>query len=215
MEKDVFLDKLASAIGELSRPDEALQFVSDAFSNGASVLEVTEKGVRKGLDIVGGRYQNGEYYLAELMYGASIAQAVMEEIQPRLAMEEMEKTGTIVMGTVLGDIHDLGKDIAKTLLKVHGWEVYDLGVDVRSEAFADKVQEVNPDVLGMTSLLTTTVFRFGETLDILKERGLRNKVKVIIAGNAATESVAEKIGADGVARDAETGIRLCGMWVGK
>jgi len=200
-------------IAELGDSSELNHLVSDAISAGIPVVEIVEKGLSKGLDVVGEKYEMLEYFLAELMYGGELVAGAMKMLEPHLKNVEMKKKGVIVMGTVLGDVHDIGKNIVAMLMKFRGWEVHDLGVDLAPEKFVEAVKQINPDILGMTSLLTTTTPMFKITIDKLMENGIRQKVKVIIGGNAATEELMHKSGADAYTTNAENGIRKCERWV--
>jgi len=213
--KKTNFDHISRAISELEGADKAKKLVREAIGQGASIQDVVEKGIKKGLDVVGNRYETGEYALGELAYAGSIATELLQELKPILTESKIEAKGVIVMGAVQGDIHDIGKNIVKMLMICRGWEVYDLGVDVAPETFAQKVKEVKADVLGLTALLTTTRPMYKATIDKLKEMRVRNMVKVIIAGNAATDELAKEIGADGVALDAGSGIKICEEWIRK
>jgi methanogenic corrinoid protein MtbC1 len=202
------LRALSDAVSELNEA-EVKERVREEISRGVPAVEIFEHGLKKGLDVVGQRYATGEYALGELAYAGSLVGRILEELKPYLQDAKMNRKGVIIMGAVRGDIHDIGKNIVKMLMICRGWEVHDLGVDVTSSAFVDKVEELSPDILGVTSLLTTTTDQFGEIIDKLKERGLRDKVKVVIAGNAASEEIQNSIGADGTATSAEDGIRKC------
>jgi methanogenic corrinoid protein MtbC1 len=215
VEKGEILDQIGRSISDLEGSEKTRKLVRRAFELGFSVQEVVEKGLQKGLDEVGKNYETGLYALGELAYSGTIALELLEELKPRLSQAKMEKKGTIVMGAVSGDIHDIGKNIVKMLMMCKGWDVHDLGVDVPPDAFVKEVEETKADILGLTALLTTTAPSFKLTIDKLKERGIRKNVKVMIAGNAANEELAKEIGADGVATDAESGIRKCEEWVKK
>lgn len=214
-ENEEILNGIVNTIADLKNGEKLKRLVKDAISRDISIEELVEKGIRKGLDIVGQKYSEGEYFLSELMFGGVMVTEALEILKPYLEKAKIEKKGTFVIGTVAGDIHDIGKNIVKALLICRGWEVIDLGVDVPPEKFVEAVREYKPDVVGMSALLTTTAPMFGETINALKRAGLREKVKVIIGGNAATEEIAEEIGADGYARNAQQGIEQCERWVRK
>lgn len=211
--KDQILKKISTTVAELGDSKELNQLVSTAISAGIPVVEIVEKGLSKGLEVIGERYQRLEYFLAELMYGGDIVAESMKILEPHLRNVKTKKKGTIVMGTVLGDVHDIGKNIVAMLMKFRGWEVHDLGVDLPPEKLVEAVKQINPDILGMTSLLTTTTPMFKITIDKLIDNGIRQKVKVIIGGNAATEEIMHKSGADAYTTNAEDGIRKCERWV--
>ena len=213
--EDQILKQISNTVAELGDSKKLNQLVSSAISAGIPLVEIVEKGLSKGLEVIGERYEKLEYFLAELMYGGDIVAEAMKIIEPNLKNVEMKKKGVIVMGTVLGDVHDIGKNIVAMLMKFRGWEVHDLGVDLAPEKFVNAVRQISPDILGMTSLLTTTTPMFKITIDKLKENGIRDEIKVIIGGNAATEEVMYKSGADAYTTSAEDGIRKCEEWVKK
>ena len=202
------LQALSEAVSELDEP-EVKRIVKNELSKDVSVIEIFEQGLKKGLDIVGQRYETGEYALGELAYAGSLVGRILEKLKPYLEEAKISQKGSIIMGAVRGDIHDIGKNIVKMLMICRGWKVHDLGVDVPASVFVDKVEELKPDILGLTSLLTTTTDQYGEVIEKLKQRNLRNIVKVVIAGNAASEEIQNRIGADGTATNAEDGIRKC------
>ena len=207
------LNEITNTIAGLKNGEKLKKLLKNAICRGISVEELVENGIRKGLDIVGEKYSKGEYFLSELMFSGVMVTEALETLKPYLEKVKIKKKGTFLIGTVAGDIHDIGKNIVKTLLICRGWEVIDLGVDVPPKKFVEAVRDFKPDVVGMSSLLTTTAPMFGETINALKKAGLREKVKVIIGGNAATKEIAEEIGADGYARNAQQGIEQCERWI--
>jgi len=170
-------------------------------------------GMAKGMEIVGEKYENGEYFLAELIMAGETMKEGMKVLEPHLKGGEVKKVGKVVIGTVKGDLHDIGKNIVVTLLNAAGFEVVDLGVDVSPEKFVEAVKQNNPDIVGISALLTTTMTEMGNVIKALKEAGLRDRVKIIIGGAPITLEYAEKIGADAAARDAVEGVNICKSWV--
>jgi len=213
--KSEVLDKISDLVANLGTSDDLNKNVKEALSTKIPVVEIVEKGLSKGLAEVGERYKNLEYFLAELIYSGDLVTEAMKLLEPHLKDVKMKKKGIIVMGIVFGDVHDIGKNIVAMMMKFRGWEVHDLGEDVPPEKFVKVAQEVNPDVIGLTSLLTTTTYMFKVTIDKLKEGKVRDKVKIIIGGNAATEEVFKSSGADAFTTNAEDGIRQCEEWVKK
>ena len=207
------LEHIASAICDLYETSRIRKLVNGALSQGVPVTKIIEEGIRRGLDCVGRRYENGEYFLSELLYSTSVVNDAFETLKPKLRSEDVEKKGTIVLGTVRGDLHDIGKNIFKMLVEISGFTVYDLGVDVEPEAFTRKLKETGAQVLGLSALLTTTTSEMKNTVDMLAQEGVRNKVKVILGGNAVTKVYAEEIGADAAALDAVEGLKICEEWV--
>ena len=213
--KDEILDNIADLVISLGSSDDLNKLVKEALSANIPVVEIVEKGLSKGLVGVGEKYEKLEYFLAELIYGGDLVAGAMKMLEPHLENLKMKKKGIIAMGTVLGDVHDIGKDIVAMLMKFRGWEVHDLGVDTPPEKFVNAAKEIHPDIIGMTSLLTTTTPMFKTTIDKLKEAKVRDVLKVIIGGNAATEDVMRESGADAYTTNAEDGIRKCEEWVRK
>jgi len=193
------LEHIASAICDLYETSRIRKLVNGALSQGVPVTKIIEEGIRRGLDCVGRRYENGEYFLSELLYSTSVVNDAFETLKPKLRSEDVEKKGTIVLGTVRGDLHNIGKNIFKML--------------VEPEAFTRKLKETGAQVLGLSALLTTTMSEMKNTVDMLAQEGVRNKVKVILGGNAVTKAYAEEIGADAAALDAVEGLKICEEWV--
>lgn len=189
--------------------------VREALDAGLPPYQIFMEGVTKGLDIVGQKYEVGEYFLSELIGAAQVVKEAMDELGPHLQSKALEHTGTVVIGTVKGDLHDIGKNIVKMLMIPAGFKVYDLGVDVPPEKFIDKVRETNADIVALSSLLTTTMGEMKVVIEELKKSGLHNKVKVIIGGAPISVGYAREIGADEYGKDAAHGVRICKKWMGK
>lgn len=214
-EKVSILKSIAATLGELQDSGKIRKLVGDALSRRIPALEILEKGLRRGFDVVGNRYEAGEYFLSELLFAGSMMNDALEILGPRLKQDKTEKKGRIVLGTVRGDIHDIGKNIFKMLSQSAGFEVHDLDVDVEPGAFITALKETNAEILGMSTLLTTTRGEMKHVIDKLIETGMRDKVKVLLGGNAVTKRFAEEIGADAAALDAVEGVKICREWVGK
>ena len=168
--------------------------------------------VAQSLEIVGKRFQDGEWYLAELVYAGEIAKEVMNILSPLMQTELSQSQGTIVIGTVAGDLHDLGKNIVVSYARSAGFRVVDLGVDVPAQRFVAAVKEHKPVALGMSCLLTSTERELAGAIEELKRQNLRDRVKVIIGGAALSERVARDVSADAFAPDAITGIDIMKKW---
>jgi methanogenic corrinoid protein MtbC1 len=168
--------------------------------------------VADALQIVGKRFQAGEWFLAELVYAGEIVKSVMSLLSPLLEAGAMESAGTVVVGTVAGDLHDLGKNIFISYARSAGFKIIDLGIDVPTRRFVDAVREHKPLALGMSCLLTTTDMEIGRVIEELKGQNLRDKVKVIIGGAALTKQFAKDAGADAFAPDAVTGTDIIKKW---
>ena len=168
--------------------------------------------VTDALRIVGKRFQGGEWFLAELVYAGEITKDVMNLLSPLMEAGATESIGTVVVGTVAGDLHDLGKNIFINYAKSAGFNMIDLGIDIPTQKFIDAVKEHSPLALGMSCLLTATDMEIGRVIEELKKQNLRDKVKVIIGGAALTEGFAKRVGADAFAPDAVTGTDIIKEW---
>lgn len=207
------IENIAATISKLENSGKIKRLVNEALSQRIPVVEMVENGLRKGLDSVGKKYEAKEYFLSELLFAATLMNDALEILEPRLKLEKMEKKGVIVLGTVRGDIHDVGKNIFKMFAQAAGFEVHDLGVDVEPETFVEKLKETNAEILGLSALLTTTRWEMKTIIDKLNRAGIRNKVKVVLGGNAVTKDFAREIAADEAALDAVEGIEICKRWV--
>lgn len=185
--------------------------VNKALSEGAEARSILTKGLIGGMSIVGERFKAGDMFLPEVLMCASAMHKGLDIVKPLLAKSGQKAMRRVVMGTVAGDIHDIGKRIVSFLLEGSGFEVIDLGVNVPNESFVQAVEEHNPDILGMSALLTTTMPNMGKVIEVLREKRLRDKVKIIVGGASVTEQFAESIGADGYAPEAGSALE----WVKK
>jgi methanogenic corrinoid protein MtbC1 len=209
------LDSIASAIGKLDSSQSAKALVTNALSQGLSPTEITEKGIRRGLEIVGEKYEANEYFLSELLYAGSLVSELFDLLKPSLKDSQLERKGTIVLGTVKGDIHDLGKNIFKMLADSSGFEVHDLGVDVEPAIFINEARQVHPQVLGLSALLTTALEEMRNTLNELRTAGVKTNLRVLLGGNAVKKEFGAEIGADATALDAVEGLEICKEWTKK
>ncbi|MGI6406155.1 MAG: cobalamin B12-binding domain-containing protein [Syntrophaceticus sp.] len=189
--------------------EDVAEFTEKAVAAGVKPLDILNEGLVKGIEVVGERYATGDYFLPDLILGAKAMDAGIGIIEPLLTSEKREFLGRVLMGTVEGDLHDIGKNIVMMMLKSNGFEVFDLGVDVPSKVFVEKVKELKPQVIGISALLTTTVDKQKEIIELLQEEGLRDQVKVIIGGAPINQAWSEKIGADGYGEDALSAVGLC------
>lgn len=162
-----------------------------------------------GMSLIGERFNSGEYFLSELLMSSDLFTRAMDVLEPKLAGSVQETIGRIVIGTPKGDIHDIGKNIFCVVAKGMGFEVHDLGVDVPVSSFVEAVEEVNPQILGFSALLTTAFEPMKEVVDLLVEKNLRDGVKVIVGGGVTTETVRQYVGADGQTTDAIDGLNQC------
>ena len=206
------MSQLADALANLNE-DEVARLVQKEFDAGVDAMSILNE-CRKGMDIVGERYKSGEYFLSELIVSSEIFKEAIKVIEPQLqAGREGDKPTKIVLGTVKGDIHNIGKDIVAILLKAAGFEVYDLGIDVAPGAFVDKLKETEAPILGMSGLLTPSFESMKETVQAVEAAGLRDKVKIIIGGGIVTELVKRHTGADAFTGDGLEGVEICKKFV--
>lgn len=203
------LDNLALAVLE-GKKDETLQLVRKGIDSGVDPLELITKGLTVGLDQVGEKFEEGEYYLPDMMLAADAmgeAISILEPYMKKGQEQQKEKPIRVVIGTVKGDLHSIGKDIVIMMMKAAGMEISDLGVDVAPEKFVQAVEENNADILGISALMTTTIQEQKKVIDLLDKRGIRSQVKVIVGGAPLSEEWAHKVGADAYAADAISGIK--------
>jgi len=202
------LQNLAAAILGGSK-GAALEWAERGLQSGVKPLELINGGLTVGLDEVGRKFECGEYYLPDMMLAAEAMSAVLEKLAPRLDQDRNDTAQAVkvVIGTVKGDLHSIGKDIVIMMLKAAGMEIFDLGVDVSSADFVCSVEENNADILGISALMTTTIQEQKKIIDLLADKGLREKVKVIVGGAPLSEEWALKIGADAYAADAIAGVK--------
>ena len=176
--------------------------------------DLLNKGLFPGIEKVGDLFSAGEYYFPELLMAGEAMQAALELLKPELAKRKVPRVGKFLIGTVKGDLHDIGKNIVIMFLEANGWEVMDLGIDLPPERFCEAVKKGEYNVLGLSALLTLSMPHLGQTIDALKEAGLRDKVKVMVGGVSVTQEYADKIGADGYGKDAIDAVRKANHFVG-
>lgn len=201
MSEPNIVSEIARAIVDLEL-EKAQELVNQALSAGVPALKIINEGIVAGLTGVGEKFEQGEYFLAELTMAGQMAQKLINTVKPHLPAGQALERKKVVIGTVKGDLHDIGKNLVALMLSSHGYEVYDLGKDVPTMDFINKVREVKADVLGLSALMQTTLAVQKEVIQYLKDMGLRDTVKVIVGGGPTTRTWAESIGADGWAPDA-------------
>ena len=209
MEKD-----LVGLIADL-KENEALSLVKEKLDAGADA-DVILDCARKAMDIVGNRFERGEYFIPDLVMAGEILKGISELVKPHLRKEkESERQGKVLIGTVAGDIHDIGKNIVTFMLDVGRFEVIDLGVDVSVELFVEKTREFRPQVMGLSGFLTLAFQSMKKTVEALKQAGLRDQVKIMIGGGQIDEEVRRFVQADAYGKDAVTAVSLCRQWIGE
>jgi 5-methyltetrahydrofolate--homocysteine methyltransferase len=183
------------------------QLVEQAIEEGASASEIISKYLIPALGEVGARFERGEIYVPEMLLAARAMQTGVAVLRPLLVEGDIERVGTLVIGTVKGDLHDIGKNLVRMMFEGAGFEVIDLGIDVPAEVFVEAVREKEPDILGMSALLTTTLPAVADTMEALVKAGVRDSIKVMVGGAPVTQAYAERVGADGYAPDAASAAR--------
>jgi 5-methyltetrahydrofolate--homocysteine methyltransferase len=181
-----------------------------ALKEGVPAIDILNQGLIPGMKIIGEGFRKGEIFLPEVLVVGKAMKGAMTLLKPAFKKEGALRRGTVAIGTVKDDIHDIGKNLVIMMLEGNGWEVTDLGINVSAEQFCDAVQDMAPDILGLSALLTSTETRLKEVIDALEARGLRRKVKVMVGGAVVTQEYADEVGADGYAPDAVQAVELAG-----
>jgi corrinoid protein of di/trimethylamine methyltransferase len=207
MNSDTFINAIIDAIIGLEA-DRVTSLALDAIDGGVPALTVVNQGLTAGLRKVGDLFADEQMFLPELVQAGNIVARTMERIKPLLSGgSESKRKALFMIATVEGDVHDIGKNLVNLLLSASGYEVIDLGKDVSSYVIVEKVKQLNPDILGLSALLSTTMPAQQKVIDILEETGIRGKVKIMVGGAPVTRGWAEKIGADGFAEDASSAVK--------
>ena len=191
---------LTTALADLQE-QEALSIVEERLAKGDDPFKILEEA-------------NSEYFIPDLLYSGEILKGVSELVKPKITQEgEVKKIGKVVFGTVAGDIHDIAKDIVVFMLDINGFEVYDLGIDVPKEKFVEKIKETGAPVVGLSGFLTLAYDSMKETVEAIKEAGIRDKVKVMIGGGQITEDIMKYAGADAYGKDAMDAVKFSKQWI--
>jgi methanogenic corrinoid protein MtbC1 len=207
-------EQLISAIADM-KEEEALKLAQEMLDAGVDPQTVLD-AAKEAMGIVGDRYECGDYFLPELIIAGDMLRAIGDMVKPKLQAQatQGEPLGKIVLGTVAGDIHDLGKDIVGFMLDVNNFEVHDLGVDVAAEKFVQAIQEVKPEIVGLSGFLTLGFDQMRITIEAIKEAGLRDSIKIMIGGAIMDDNAAQYIGADAYGPDATAAVKLAKSWTG-
>ena len=209
MEKEQILENLTTAILEGDQ-DKARENAQEALASQMDPLEAVEQGLSKGMGVVRERFESGEAYLPDLLIAAEVFKAAMEILRPELEAQkkQMAKKGTILVGTVKGDLHNIGKNIVVTVLETNGYEVVDIGVDNSALKFIEEAGKAKADVIALSSLMTTTMPAQKEVIETLEEMNLRDKYFVIVGGGPVTQKWADEIGADSYGKSAVQAVEI-------
>ncbi|HUS71245.1 MAG TPA: cobalamin-dependent protein [Anaerolineae bacterium] len=205
--------KLVNAIADM-REAEALKLVNEMVEGGSDPLAILG-AAREAMGIVGHRYEEGTYFLPELILAGVMLNEIAEMVKPQMAKAaEVKRHGKVLIGTVEGDIHDIGKDIVVFMLDVNGFEVLDLGIDVPPGKFVEAIKDFKPQVVGLSGFLTLAFDSMKDTVEAIKKAGQRDKVKIMIGGGQISEEIRKHTGADAYGKDAMVGVSLAKEWVG-
>jgi methanogenic corrinoid protein MtbC1 len=215
-EEPIMMSKeLARLLADLKEA-EVIEFLEEALEQGTDPLDLLE-GAKEGMNIVGQRFADADYFIPDLIFSGEILKRIVAILEPRLKSgkgEEAERMGKVIIGTVAGDIHDIGKDLVAFMLDVSGFEVFDLGIDVPAQKFVDTIKETGSKVVGLSGFLTLAFDSMKETVEAIDKAGLRDKVKIMIGGGQMDDQVRNFTGADAYGRDAMAAVQLAQSWIG-
>jgi len=201
----VDLNKVSEAL-QRGDAEKVAELVKQALEENLTPKKILEDGLIKGMSIIGGKFKRNEVYVPEVLIAARAMHAGMDILRPKLVETGVKNIGKVAIGTVKGDLHDIGKNLVKMMLEGGGFEVIDLGTDVSVDEFVGAVKEHQPNIIGMSALLTTTMVNMPEVIKALKAAGLRDKVKIMIGGAPITQNYADQIGADCYSPDAASAV---------
>jgi len=195
--------------------EEEKKLTQQALDSGISAKEILDNGLLPGMDIVGQRFKAAEMFIPEVLRSAKTMGAGMEIIRPLLSESDAAGSGTVVIGTMEGDLHDIGKNLVGMMLEGAGFTIVDLGTDVKPQEFVDAAKEHKPKIVGMSALLTTTMPKMGETINALKEAGIRDQIKIMAGGAPVTQDFVDEIGADAYGSNATAAVEKAKAFVGR
>jgi len=206
-------EDLVALISELKKK-EAIQVTERLLNAGQNPLKILDDA-RKAMQIVGGRFSDGTYFIPDLVYSGKILEEIAAMVKPGLSQTpQSKKLGKIVIGTVAGDLHDIGKDLVTFMLDINGFDVFDLGIDVQPQTFVDKIKEIQPEIVGMSGFLTSVYQAMKDTVDAISGADVRDSVKIMIGGGVMDDEVKRFCGADAYGRDAMEAVDLARKWTG-
>ncbi len=204
---------LVKTLADLKEKD-ALKIVEDRLRADEDPLKILDDA-RRAVEIVGERFADGEYFIPDLVYAGEILKTITEMVKPKITKgAEVKRHGKVIVGTVAGDIHNIGKDMVVFMLDVNGFEVFDLGIDVPAQKFVDTIKETGSTVIGLSGFLTLAFDSMKETVEAIKKAGLRDKVKIMIGGGQIDDQVKVFAGADAYGKDAIAAVTLAKGWIG-
>jgi len=211
------MDLLASIKESLINMDrgKVVELTRKALDDGVKPDEILSEALTPGMELVGQSYERDEIFIPEMLMSAEAMQGAMALLRPLLTKAESAGTGKVIIGTVEGDVHDIGQQIVSMMLEGAGFQVFNLGIDVPAATFVEKAKQEKPDIIGMSAFLSTTGIHYGDVIKALQEAGLREQVKIIIGGAAASKKYAETIGADGYGADAIAAVKLARSFLNK
>ncbi|UCE11861.1 MAG: corrinoid protein [Candidatus Thorarchaeota archaeon] len=205
-------DELVNAVADLQE-ETALKLIEQRLETGTDPIDIMNK-CKEGMAIVGQRFEESEYFLPELILSGEIFKKIMDLVLPKFEGKRDETAGKVLIGTVEGDIHDIGKNIVIFMLQANGFEVVDIGVDQTPEMFVEKIREISPSVVGMSALITTAHAAMKRTVEAITDAGLRDTIKIMIGGGQVNQDVLNLVGADAYGQDAFEAVELCRKWIG-
>lgn len=206
-------DKLVHLMADL-KEKETIAMVKELIREGADLMEILD-AARSAMELVGKRFESGEYFIPDLFMAGEMMKGISEIVKPLLKKGDTStKKGKILIGTVAGDIHDIGKNIVTFMLDVSGYDVLDLGIDVPVNTFVEKTRDFQPQVVGLSGFLTLAFDSMKKTVEALQQAGLRNQVKIMIGGGQIDDEVRKYVRADAYGRDAVAAVNLCRQWIG-
>jgi trimethylamine corrinoid protein len=206
-------DKLINLMADLME-DETLAYVRELIDKGTSPMDILDDA-RSAMELVGKRFETGEYFIPDLMMAGEILKGISDFVKPLMeGGPSGTKKGKVLIGTVAGDIHDIGKDIVTFMLDVSGYDVLDIGIDVPVETFVEKTKEFKPQVIGLSGFLTLAFDSMKKTIESLEQAGLRDSLKIMIGGGQIDDEVRKYVRADAYGKDAVAAVTLCKQWIG-
>lgn len=209
-----FLSEIVESLADC-QVDRTKELTKQAIESGEDPLVIINQGLILGMNIVGARFRSGEMFIPEVLMSAKAMKECLELVKPLIPDQKLPSVGKVVIGTVKGDVHDVGKNLVAMMLESAGFAVVDLGVNVSPEVFLQAVKEHEPDILGMSALLTTTMLAMQDTIEVFKEEGFRERVRIIVGGAPISQDFADEIGADGFAPNAGEAMDLCRSLIGR